>query len=185
MSALLGDLRYGVRMLLRSPGTTGAAILALALGIGANTSIFSVVDAILLRPLPYADPDGLVRIHQTWSNDPENHDVLSVGDIMALREDASPLGQIAAYYIPSGGFALTGAGEPVQVAGTAATSNLFEVLGVRPLLGRGFVHEDDAQGASPVVVISHALWQRRFGGDPSVVGRVVALNDRSYTIVGV
>src|SRR5262249_54009634 len=168
---LVSDLRYGVRMLARSPGMTAAAILALALGIGAHTSIFSVVNAVLLRPLPYADPDHLVRIHQTWNDDPGNHDVLSVGDVVALREGANALGQIAAYYLPSGGFALTGGGEPELVAGTAATSNLFEVLGVRPLLGRGFAPEDDAPRAEPVGVISHALWQRRFGGGPSAICR--------------
>src|SRR2546422_1720129 len=141
MSTFLEDLRYGVRMLIRSPGLTTAAVLALALGIGANTSIFSVVNAVLLRPLPYPDGDRLVRIHQIWTADPDDHDVLSVGDIMALREGADALGQVAAYFSPVGGFALTGGGDPEQVAGTAATSELFDVLEVRPELGRGFLPE--------------------------------------------
>ena len=185
MSTFLEDLRYGVRMLVRSPGLTTAAVLTLALGIGANTSIFSVVNAVLLRPLPYPDADRLLRVHQIWTDDPDDHDVLGVGDVPTLREEADALGRVAAYFSPVGGFALTGGGDPEQVSGTAATSELFDVLGVRPELGRGFLPEDDKPSAEAVVILSHALWQRRFAGDQAVIGRAIAIDNRSHTIIGV
>jgi putative ABC transport system permease protein len=185
MNGMVQDLRYGLRMLGRSPGLTVSAILTLALGIGANTSIFSVVDAVVLRPLPYPGAGTLVSVHQSWASSPGAHDVLSTDDVVALREGARALGPVAAYFSPVGGFAITGLGDPERVYGTAATEDLFDVLGVRPILGRGFVAEDGKPGAAPVVVLSHALWQRRFGGDPAIIGRSIGVNDRSHTIVGV
>jgi len=185
MSVLVQDLRFGMRMLGRNPGLTAAAIVTLALGIGANTSIFSVVDAVLLRPLPYPGAGTLVSVYQSWTSSPSSHDVLSTDDVVALREAAPALGPVAAYYSPVGGFALTGLGDPERVNGTAATAELFDLLGTRPVLGRGFVAADDEPGAAPVVVLSHALWQRRFGGDPAVIGRAIGVNDTSHTIVGV
>jgi putative ABC transport system permease protein len=185
MNGFLQDLRYGVRMLARSPGLTAAAILALALGIGANTAIFSVVNAVLLRPLPYPDADRLLNVHQVWATAPNEHDVLSADDVVALREGAAAFGQVAAYFSPVGGFAITGGGEPEQVAGTAVTAEMFDVLGTRPALGRAFLPEDGRPGAEPVVVLSHALWQRRFGGDPGIVGRALTMDSRAHTITGV
>lgn len=186
MSIFFEDLRYGVRMLGRSPGLSAAAVLALALGIGANTSIFSVVNAVLLRPLPYPDADRLVSVHQCWNANPDEHDVLSVADIMELRERTDALGPVAGYFTPGGGgFALTGGGDPEQVPGTAATSELFDVLGVRPELGRTFLPSDGKPGAEPVVVLSHALWQRRFGGDRTIIGRAVSVDNESHTVIGV
>jgi putative ABC transport system permease protein len=185
MRELVQDLRYGLRMLGRSPGLTAAAILTLALGISANTSIFSVVDAVLLRPLPYPGDGTLVSVHQTWASSPGDHDVLSTDDVVALREGARALGPVAAYFSPVGGFAVTGPGDPERVNGTAATADLFDVLGARPALGRGFVAGDGRPGAAPVVILSHALWQRRFGGDPAVLGRTIGVNDQSHVIVGV
>jgi putative ABC transport system permease protein len=185
MNGFVQDLRFGVRMLSRSPGLTAAAILALALGIGANTAIFSVVNAVLLRPLPYPDADRLLSVHQVWVTSPDEHDVLSTDDVVALREGAAGVMQAAAYFSPVGGFAITGGGEPEQVAGTAVTAELFDVLGTRPALGRAFLPEDDRPGAEPVVVLSHALWQRRFGGDPKVVGRALTVDSRTHIITGV
>jgi predicted permease len=185
MSIFVQDLRYGWRMLGRSPGLTASAIVTLALGIGANTSIFSVVDAVLLRPLPYPGVGTLVSVYQSWSSSPGEHDVLSTDDVVALREGARALGPVAAYYSPAGGFALTGLGDPERVDGTAATADLFDILGTHPALGRGFVAEDEKPGAAPVVVLSHALWVRRFGGDPGVIGKAIGVNDTSHTIVGV
>ncbi len=188
MSSLLQDARYGVRMLFRSPGVTAAAILALALGIGANTAIFSVVNAVLLRPLPYPDPDRLLSVYQVWEireTTADEHDVLSSDDVVMLREGAAAFGQVAAYYSPGGGFAITGGGEPEQVAGTAVTAEMFDVLGTRPALGRAFLAEDDRPGAEPVVLLSHALWQRRFGGDPAIVGQTLSINSQLHTITGV
>jgi hypothetical protein len=184
MNSFVQDLRYGVRMLLRSPGPTAAALVALALGIGANTSIFSVVNAVLLRPLPYPGADRLLSVHQTWTTTPGEHDVLSTDDVVELREGANVL-KVAAYYSPVGGFALTGEGDPEMVRGTTATAELFGVLGVSPALGRGFLPGDDEPGAEPVVVLSHSLWERRFHGDSTVIGRAIQIDDRSHTIVGV
>jgi len=185
MNGIVQDVRYGVRMLLRSPGLTAAAILGLALGIGANTAIFSVVDAVLLRPLPYPDADRLLSVHQVWATSPDEHDVLSTDDVVALREGAAAFMQAAAYFSPAGGFAITGGGEPEQVRGTTVTAELFDALGTRPALGRAFLPGDDSLGAEPVVVLSHALWQRRFGGDPQVVGRLLTVDSRPHTVVGV
>jgi putative ABC transport system permease protein len=182
---MLQDLRYGVRTMLRSPGLTAAAILALALGIGANTAIFSVVNAVLLRPLPYPGADALLGVHQVWSTTPDEHDVLSIDDVVALREGTAGVMQVAAYVTPVGGFAVTGAGEPEQVAGTAVTAETFEVLRTRPALGRAFQAEDGRPDSQPVVVLSHALWQRRFGGDPGVIGRALTVDARPYVICGV
>ena len=184
MNGFVQDLRYGVRMLLRSPGLTAAAILALALGIGANTAIFSVVNAVLLRPLPYRDADRLLSVYQVWATSPDEHDVLSTDDVVALREGAGTALKVAAYYSPSG-FTITGTGEPEQVAGTQVTAELFDVLGTPPALGRAFLPEDDRPGAEPVVVLSHALWQRRFGGDPGVVGRSLTVDSRAHIVTGV
>jgi putative ABC transport system permease protein len=199
MDTLLQDLRYGIRTLAKSPGLTAAAILALALGIGANTAIFSVVNAVLLRPLPYADPDTLLAVGQVWARNDDRPggdrlSSLSEDDVVALRgvtaaapEPGAPPGlvQVAAYFSPRGGFSLTGRGDPQQVYGTSATWELFEVLGVRPILGRGFAAEDDRQGAPPVAVLSHALWRSRFAGDPSIVGTSVVVNGVPHTVAGV
>jgi len=185
MSTLVQDVRYGLRMLLRSPGLTAAAALTLALGIGANTAIFTVVNTIVLRPLPYPEADRLLKVYQVWDQAPADHDVLSAGDVAILREKESALGGVAAYYSPAGGFALTGSGDPEQVRGTSVTANLLDVLGTRPALGRGLASEDERPGAAPVVVLSHALWQRRFGGDKAIVGKTIGVNDRTSTIVGV
>jgi len=185
MMNLVQDLRYGARTLARNPGVTAAAILALALAIGANTAIFSVVNAVLLRPLPYPDADRLLSVHQLWDTSPDEHDVLSSDDVVELREGSAEVMQVAGYFSPVGGFALTGDGEPEQVAGTAMSAEAFDVLGTPPALGRAFLPDDDRPGAEPVVVLSHALWQRRFGGDPSIVGRSLSVNSQDHTVVGV
>jgi len=185
MTGLMQDLRYGVRNLARSPGLTLAAILALALAIGANTAIFSVVNAVLLRPLPYPDADHLLSVHQIWDSSPGEHDVLSTDDVVELHDGASEVLQSAAYYSPGGGLAVTGGGEPEQLAGTIVTTETFEILGVPPELGRSFLPEDGKPGAEPVVVLSHAFWQRRFGGDRGVVGSTLAIDSQAHTIVGV
>src|SRR5262245_44559674 len=125
MNEFLQDLRYGSRMLRRSPGLTTAAILTLALGIGANTSIFSVVNAVLLRPLPYPGEGTLVRVYWAWDTSPQDHSVFSTDDVVALRQGAHVLGPVAGYFSPSGGFSLTGLGEPEQVNGAGGTGELF------------------------------------------------------------
>jgi len=183
MKTLLKDLAYGARMLRKSPGFTAAAVATLALGIGANTAIFSVVNGVLLRPLQYADADRLVMI---WEN---NHakgwDTFSVApaNFVDWRQQAKSFAGL----IAAGGasFTLTGADEPELLEGARVSADLFSVLGMQPMLGRGFLPEEDVPGKNHVVVLGHGLWQRRFGGDPAVVGRGIVLGGEPYTIVGV
>jgi putative ABC transport system permease protein len=178
MTTLLHDLRYGWRVLARNPGFTAVAVLTLALGIGATTAIFTVVYAVLLRPLPYPEPDRLVYIAgDAWG-------IFSRGrEFLAWKGRSQTLSQIAAYIQFDAN--LTGGGEAERVTSGTASPSFFQLLGVQPALGRLFLPEEDRVGASPVAVISHAFWKRRFGGDPSVIGRALTLDARIYTVIGV
>jgi putative ABC transport system permease protein len=177
------DFRFAMRTLRKSPGFTAIAVLTLALGIGANTSIFSVVSAVLLRPLPYADPGQLVFVSEGKADAGVVGQGMSYSGFMELRDNNRLLGSVASF----GGHALvlTGAGEPSEVSTVAVTSDFFSVLAGEPLLGRVFLSEDGQRGAAPVVVLSENLWRGRFGADAGIVGRSVALDMRSYTVVGV
>jgi predicted permease len=175
------DLRYGVRMLAKNPGFTLAAVLCLALGIGANTAIFGVINAALLRPLPAAtEPDRLVAV----SRGDESGTPLSYPDFVALRERNEVLTGIAAFTPVPLSF---GNGDRSEVAlGALASGNYFDVLGVRPILGRAFLPEEDrTPGAHPVVVLSHRFWQSRLNGDAGVIGQTVVLNGQRFTVIGV
>jgi predicted permease len=184
MAGLLQDIRYGVRMLAKNPGFTIVAVLTLALGIGANTAIFSVVQRVLLRALPYQHPESLVQISNTYFPTwPELG--LSPGDFQDWRRDARSFSEMAAYVNVTRGFNLTGDGEPQRVQATFATSGLFSMLGVRPVVGRAFVPEEDKAGSAPVVMLSHRFWESRFGSDPAVVGRTLSLDGNRVTLVGV
>jgi predicted permease len=180
---LLSDLRYGVRVLLRAPGSSMIAIVALALGIGANTAIFSLVDAVLLRPLPYAQPDRLVQVWEDATHLGFPRNTPAPGNFVSWKEQNQVFEDMAASRNAS--FNLTGRGDPEAVVGRSVTANLFPVLGVAPALGRVFTAEEDRPGGPPVAVIGHALWQRRFGGDAGVVGSTVEVDGRTTTIVGV
>ncbi len=182
MTTLLQDLRYGVRMLLKHPGVSIVAIVTLALGIGANTAIFSVVNAVLLRPLTYKDPERLVSLwenvptHGRWRASPANfHDWKKQN---TLFEGISAYGGSA--------MSLTGdGGEPEQLHGARVSSEYFAVVGVEPMLGRSFSPEEYEVGEGQVVILAHNLWQRRFGGDQSVLNRTISLDGSNYTVVGV
>jgi putative ABC transport system permease protein len=182
MESLMRDLRFGIRVLTRKPGFTVVAVIALALGIGANTAIFSVVNTVLLRPLPYKNPQqlGLIwtyfgpELPQNWVSGPEFVD---------LKERSNTIEQFASLSWPT--FGLTGTGEPEQIQGAATTANLFPLLGVEPALGRAFLEEEDRPGAERVVMLSHGLWKRRFGSDPAIIGEKVTLNMQPFTVVGV
>jgi len=176
------DLRYGLRMLMRSPGFTLVAVLALALGIGANSAIFSVVNTVLLRPLPYKNPDALVMVwdEQTYLGFPK--DTPSPANFLDWREQNTVFEGMAA--IAQRSFNLTGAGEPERFDGRRVSANLFSLLGVEPQLGRAFTVDEDKPG-SHVVILSHSMWQRRFGGDATIIGRALNLNGEAYTVVGV
>ena len=183
MSTLIQDLRYGVRILLKQPGFTLVAVITLALGIGANTAIFSLVNSILLRPLPFRDPDRIVRLIQaspklglpTWG--------VSQAGYAAYREQNRSFESIAIYTTTATN--LTGTGEPERLPLATVTADFFKVFGVNPLLGRTFVEGEDVKDKNQVCVISHAFWQRRFGGDPNVVGKTLSLNNMPTQIVGV
>ncbi|HWS56871.1 MAG TPA: ABC transporter permease [Pyrinomonadaceae bacterium] len=177
------DLRYGLRTMRRGPGFTAAAVLTLALGIGANSAIFSVVNAVLLRPLPYPNAGRLVRIRRV---DPRGGNVggtVSYPNFTDFREQAPGLEHAAAY---SDSYAwLGGGGEPERIEGVYASADLFPTLGVSPALGRAFTPEEDRPGAPLVAVISHGLWQRRFGSDGGIIGREILLDGDKTTVVGV
>jgi putative ABC transport system permease protein len=177
------DVRYALRVLRKNPGFTSIAVITLALGIGVNTAIFSLVDGILLRPLPYAQPERLVRVVQsqrqlgldTWN--------LSQATFAALRDNNQSLESMAAY--STSGANLTGDGEPERVSIGAGSADFFKVLGVSPLLGRGFRAGEDTPGNNSVCVLSYGFWQRRFGGDPNIVGKTLDLNGSPTEVIGV
>src|ERR671932_694121 len=181
MNRLLQDVRFGLRTLLKRPGFTLVALLTLALGVGANTAIFSVVNAVLLRPLPYKDPDRLVRLSESSQQGPGMS--ISYPNFKDWRAQGTVFEGLAAARFED--FNLTGADEPERLQGRNVSWNFFDVLGVRPALGRTFRAEEDHAGAPRVCVISYGLWQRRFGSDEKAVGKAVTLNGESYTVVGV
>ncbi|MDQ6654310.1 MAG: ABC transporter permease, partial [Verrucomicrobiota bacterium] len=179
---LVQDLRYGARMLARTPSFTAVAVLALALGIGANTAIFSVVNSVLLRPLPFKNPGQLVMIWENATHLGFPKNTPSAANFFDWQRQSTVFTGMAA--IAEKNFNLTGAGEPERLDGHRVTANLFDLLGVQPKLGRNFVPEEDAPG-SKVAILSHSLWQRRFGSDPQIIGRSLLLNGESYSVVGV
>jgi predicted permease len=179
---LAQDLHYGVRMLVKNPSFTIVAVLALALGIGANSAIFSVVNTVLLRPLPYKNPGRLVMLWEeaTHLGFPKN--TPSPANFIDWRAQNTVFEAMAAMVERS--FNLTGVGEPERFDGRRVSANLFDLLGVQPQLGRAFRAEEDKPG-SRVVILSNGLWQHRFGGDPRVIGQALSLNGESYTVIGV
>src|ERR1041384_6875806 len=183
MENLWQDLRYGLRGLGRQPGFTLVAVIALALGTGANTAIFSVVNAILLRPLNYATPQQLVLVWGTNSRSNLTKDGMSVPNLLDYREQNSTLEQLAAY--SQGDFNLSRGGEPIHVQGSFVTANYFTTLGVKARYGRVFTDGEDQSRAPRVVIISDALWQRQFAGDRSLLEQPIQLNGASFTVVGI
>ena len=184
IESLLQDIRYGIRTLGKNPGFTAVAVLTLALGIGANTAIFSVVENVLLRPLPYPQPGDLVQIWNTYPPQAPRAG-LSPGDYADWRQQNASFSEMGGYAHISQGFNLTGEGEPQRVLGSYASAGLFPLLGIHLAAGHYFVEEEDRAGSSPVVILSHHLWQSRFGGDAAVIGRTIKLDNQRYTVVGV
>jgi putative ABC transport system permease protein len=176
------DVRYGVRMLVKNPGFTAIAVLALALGIGANSAIFSVVDALLLRPMPYKNPSELVVIWENATHLGFPKNTPSPANFLDWQRQANSFSGMAAMAPRS--FNLTGVGEPERLDGRRVSANLFDLLGVKPIIGRSFVPQDDQPGTKNAI-LNETLWKGRFGGDPGIIGRAVALNGESYTVVGV
>ena len=182
---MLSHLRYAFRMLVKSPAFTVIAIVTLALGIGANSAIFSVIDAVLLRPLPFKNPDEIVMIWGRYANDPGTvrGNVHSFPDFADLRDQNQSIAAMAAYTRTAG--ALTYAEDAKYLEGVAITPEVFEVLGVQPLLGRAFTKEDAKNEADRVVVITYPLWKSAFGSDPKIIGQQINISARPHTVIGV
>ena len=182
MEFIWQDMRYGARLLLKAPGFTLIAVLTLALGIGANTAIFSVVNFVLLRPLEYANPDQLVMVWERNTKKGWNESPTSFADFVDFRDNAKSVELVA---FTDTNFNLTGGDQPERVAGLRVSANLFSLLGVNPARGRWFAPGEDKPGAGHVLILSYGLWQRSFGGNSNLVNRTVQLNGQSYTVVGV
>jgi putative ABC transport system permease protein len=183
MSNLWQDLRYGARILLKKPGFTLIAVITLALGIGANTAIFSVVNAVLLRPLSYDAADRLVYI---WDSNPGigyPRFPSSGPNFEDWRRQSQSFEYMAAFV--SWSFNPTGSGEPERLQGARVSPEMFPMLGIKPVIGRTFTSEEDKVGKHRVVLLSQRLWQRRFGEDSNIIDQAITLNGESYTIIGV
>jgi putative ABC transport system permease protein len=181
METILQDLRYGARTLARNPGFTFVAVLTLALGVGANAAIFSVVNAVLLRPLPWSEPDRAVMIWSRWTAFDKTW--VSDGEVNDYRRESRTLAEVGAW--SDGQVNLTGDGTPERVASAGITANLFPVLGVAPLKGRVFTAAEDVPNGPKVAILSYGLWQRRYAGDANIVGRTIQIDGAAHEVVGV
>jgi putative ABC transport system permease protein len=186
MQTTFEDLRYSLRVLARTPGFTLVAVLGLALGIGANSAIFTAMNAVLLRTLPYKEAEQLVLLWQL-NRDKGNHEIrASAPDYIDWKEQNSVFQDVAAFGADPGlGLNFSGAGQPERISATPVTGNLFSVLGVMPALGRSFLPDEERPGSAPVCILSDGFWKRRFGSDPKIVGKAVTLNGEIWTVVGV
>jgi putative ABC transport system permease protein len=184
LETLAGDIRFALRILRKNPAFTAVAILTLALGIGANTAIFSVVDAVLLRPLPYSQPEHLVTVSEcNHPYDQATKNEVAPGNFLDWRTRNDVFEQIGAVSLP--GFSLTGVDQPERVLGAATSAGMLRLLGLHPALGREFEASDDKYGAAPVIMLTHALWKHRYGSDPRILGKTIHLDTKPYTVVGV
>jgi predicted permease len=181
MTTFIQDVRYGLRMLAKNPGFTAVALLALALGIGANTAIFSVVNGVLLRPLPYPDPERLMMIYEKTTDFSQSS--VSYPDFLDWQRENQSFTDMACFRRNE--FNFTGSGQPEHLEGEHVSASLLPVLGVNPFLGRNFLPQEDREGAGGVVILAYSLWQKRFGGDSHILGRTLTLNAKSYTVIGV
>jgi len=175
------DLRYALRGLRKQRAFTAVAVITLALGIGANTAIFTVINTILLRPLPYESPDQLVVLTETVSDRLAG---VSYQNFVDWRSQNTVFENITALR-PRESFNLTGAGESERLQGRLVSANFLSTLGIKPIRGRDFLAEDDQPSATPVALISHALWQRRFGADENILGKQLTLNNQQFTVIGI
>jgi putative ABC transport system permease protein len=181
MSAMPQDLKFAIRMLAKSPGFTLVAVLTLALGIGANTAIFSIVNAVLLRPLPFKNYAQLVVLRETYKN--VGNVSVSYPDFLDWRQQSHTFAAMSVIY--NRGFNLAGVAQPENIGGYAVSSNFLALLGVRPVLGRDFLPSEETPGTAPVILLSYQLWQSHLGGDPAVIGRSISLDGRSFSIIGI
>jgi putative ABC transport system permease protein len=185
MDTIVQDTRYALRVWRQSPGFAATAILTLALGIGANTTMFSVVNATLLRALPFPEPDRLMTVWKGRTNEPASLNITSWPNFRDWVTRNHVFQHMALFDSAGRGYNLSGSGEPEQVSGLRVTASFFDVLGTKPLLGRTFMEEEEAPGRDNVVVLSHALWTRRYGADASLIGRTIQIDNRPHAVVGV
>src|SRR5690349_18146755 len=184
MSSIYLDLRYALRMMVRSPGLTAVLLITLAIGIGATTTIFSILESMVLRPLPYDRPEQLVRIYSDLPGKPVYREFpLAQSEYLDLARDCRSCAAVAAF--STGSVALAGGDRPVAVRAARATHTLLPLLGVRPLLGHWYDAADDRPGIPGVIVLGHDVWQRAFGGDRRIIGRSIQLDARPVTVIGV
>jgi predicted permease len=180
------DLCYGLRVLRKSPGFTAVAILTLALGIGANTAIFSVINATLLQPVPYPDADRMVLVWQTYGgNSSDNANIVSAPNIWDIQKQNAVLGPIGIFDSAGKNYNLGAGSDAERIGGVRVSAAFFDVLGIKPLLGRTFLPEEETAGKDNEVVLTYGLWQRRFGGDPAIIGKQVQVDGSSHNVVGV
>jgi putative ABC transport system permease protein len=183
MDTLLQDIRYSIRTLIKNPAFTGVAVLALGLGIGANTAIFSVVNAVLLRPLPFEQSNRLVMVWEKRLQLGRIRNTVSPPDFNDWRAQNQVFEDMAAY--AGQGFNLGSTAEPERIQGAGVSPSLFSVLRAQPRIGRVFESEEDKPSSDRVAIISSGLWQRSFASDPNIVGKTITLNDKAYSVVGV
>ena len=183
MDAFLKDIRYGIRGLLKRPGFTLIAVITLALGIGANSAIFSAINALLLKPLPFPDLDRVVAI---WDKVPARgvvHNEVAMANYLDWRAQNQSFEQLALYRWWSTN--LTGVEPPERIQGFLVTANFLDAVGMKPIMGRNFSEEENQPGKDAVAIITHSLWQRRFGGDPNIINKTITLNSITRTVIGV
>ena len=183
MDTFFKDVHFTVRSLARRPAFTLLALTTLGLGIGANTAIFSVVNAVLLRPLPYPEPDRLVAVYEQELSRGWDRAPLSAQDFLAWRDEAQSFSQMAA--MSQSSFSLTGEGDPERISGSSVTAGFFSVFGTAPALGTPFAADANVDGGHRVAVLSHPLWERRYGADPTIVGRTIELDGEPYQVAAV
>jgi putative ABC transport system permease protein len=179
----MNDIRFGFRLLRKSPGLALVAVLTLALGIGANTTVFSAVDAVLLRPLPYYEPDRLVLVNETVMNSGNDYIGVAAQEYQDYRDQNQSFSNVAAF--ETDGFNLSGEGPPLRVQAARISASAFPTLGVSPIMGRAFTSEEDHSGSDNVVELSYSLWQNQYHGDPNILGRTSKLDEKAYTVIGV
>jgi putative ABC transport system permease protein len=185
MGTLLQDIRYGVRMLLKNPGFTAVAVLTLALGIGANTAIFSVINTVFLRPFPFPHADRLVEVWEYPVDSPDGLNIVSMPNFRDWQQQNHVFESLALFDSAGKGYNLSEGAEPEQVPGLRTSADFFRVLGVKPYLGRTFLPEEDELGKDHEVILSYTLWSRRYGSDPAIIGHTIRVDGQSYTVVGV
>src|SRR5262245_39876549 len=185
MNTIWQDLRYGARMLFKNSGFTLVAIVTLALGIGANTTIFSVINSLLLKPIPFPEADRLVLVWRSQVNDPTSRNIVSAPNFWDWRRENDAFAEMAIFDSAGKGYNLSGGGEPERVSGVRVSASFFDVLGVKPRLGRAFLPEEEQPGKHQVVVMSDGLWRSRYNSDSAVVGKTIKVDGENHTVIGV